>query len=50
MSVPRWRGAQVRLIGAVPDVAMRLLPVFERMGRANQEKARRNVGSRVRAR
>lgn len=39
-SVPRWRGAMVRLLGAVPDAGMRALPVFERIGSANQAKAR----------
>lgn len=44
-SVPRWRGAQVRLIGAVPDAVLRLAPLFHRMGRANQEKARRRLAA-----
>lgn len=42
-SVPRWRGAQVRLIGAVPDAVLRLAPILDRLGRANQQKARRRL-------
>lgn len=40
-SVPRWRGAQVRLIGAVPDAALHLAPLFGLLGRANQAKVMR---------
>jgi NAD(P)-dependent dehydrogenase (short-subunit alcohol dehydrogenase family) len=39
-SVPRWRGAQVRVLGAVPGVAMYALPLFARIGLRNQAKVR----------
>ena len=39
-SVPRWRGAQVRVLGMVPDIATRALPLFRRIGLANQNKVR----------
>ena len=37
-SVPRWRGAQVRLLGAAPDIALLLAPVFQRLGRRAQRR------------
>jgi len=42
-SVPRWRGAQVRLLGAVPDLAVRALPLFLALG----ERKRREVAERM---
>ena len=45
VSVPHWRGAQVRLIGMVPDVVLRAAPVFSRLGRAQQGRVRRALGS-----
>lgn len=42
VSVPHWRGAQVRAIGAVPDVVLRAAPLFMRLGRAQQERLRRS--------
>jgi short-subunit dehydrogenase len=45
LSVPRWRGAQVRVIGAVPDVVLRAAPLFTRLGRAQQDRVRRGLGS-----
>ncbi|MGI9197962.1 MAG: SDR family NAD(P)-dependent oxidoreductase [Candidatus Nanopelagicales bacterium] len=42
VSVPRWRGAQVRAIGAVPDLVLRAAPLFTRMGRAQQDRIRRS--------
>lgn len=42
-SVPRWRGAQVRLFGAVPDLVLHAAPLFARIGRLNQAKARRDA-------
>ncbi|MEI6372529.1 MAG: SDR family oxidoreductase [Actinomycetes bacterium] len=45
-SVPRWRGAQVRLLGVVPEFGVRALPLFRRMGRAQQVKARELLSSR----
>jgi short-subunit dehydrogenase len=40
-SVPRFRGAQVRLLGAAPGVWLRLLPLLRRVGALNQRKLRR---------
>jgi short-subunit dehydrogenase len=37
-SVPRWRGLQVRILGAVPDFALALAPLFTRMGRRAQQR------------
>ena len=45
VSVPRWRGAQVRIIGAIPDVVLRAAPLFTRLGRAQQDRVRRALGS-----
>lgn len=41
VSVPHWRGAQVRAFGALPDVVLRAAPLFRRLGRAQQDRARR---------
>ncbi|MFM7598047.1 MAG: SDR family NAD(P)-dependent oxidoreductase [Actinomycetota bacterium] len=41
VSVPKWRGAQVRAIGMVPDAALRAAPLFSRLGRAQQDRVRR---------
>jgi NAD(P)-dependent dehydrogenase (short-subunit alcohol dehydrogenase family) len=35
-SVPRWRGAQVRLLGAYPDASARLLPLIMASARRKQ--------------
>ncbi len=45
VSVPHWRGAQVRLISAIPDVVLRAAPLFTRLGRAQQDRVRRALGS-----
>ena len=45
VSVPHWRGAQVRLIGAIPDVILRAAPIFTRLGRAQQDRIRRGLES-----
>ncbi len=45
VSVPHWRGAQVRIIGAIPDLALRAAPLFTRLGRAQQDRIRRALGS-----
>lgn len=37
-SVPRWRGAQVRLLGMAPEVALRFAPVFQKIGRRAQQR------------
>ena len=34
-SVPRWRGAQVRLMAGAPDLMLRAAPLFTRMGMRN---------------
>lgn len=41
VSVPHWRGAQVRAFGAIPDAVLRAAPVFRRLGRAQQDRVRR---------
>lgn len=43
-SVPRWRGAQVRVLGAIPDVVLRAAPLFTRLGRSQQDRIRRRGG------
>jgi short-subunit dehydrogenase len=45
VSVPHWRGAQVRLIGAIPDVILRAAPIFTRLGRVQQDRIRRGLES-----
>jgi short-subunit dehydrogenase len=45
VSVPHWRGAQVRIIGTIPDLALRAAPLFTRLGRAQQDRIRRALGS-----
>ena len=42
VSVPHWRGAQVRVFGAIPDVVLRAAPLFSRLGRAQQDRVRRS--------
>jgi len=37
-SVPHWRGAQVRLLGVAPDIALRLAPILQRIGRRAQRR------------
>lgn len=39
--VPHWRGGQVRLLGAVPDLALKAAPVFKRLGQRQQSRTRR---------
>lgn len=43
VSVPHWRGAQVRAFGALPDLVLRAAPLFTRLGRAQQDRVRREV-------
>ncbi len=45
VSVPRWRGAEVRLIGAVPDFALALHPVIAWVGRRNQARLVARLGN-----
>ncbi len=42
VSVPRWRGAQVRALGALPDLVLPVAPLFARLGRAQQDRLRRS--------
>ncbi|SCE82899.1 Short-chain dehydrogenase [Micromonospora mirobrigensis] len=44
VSLPRWRGAQVRLLDAFPRIALALLPAVRAAGRAGQRRQRRRVG------
>ena len=41
-AVPRWRGAQVRVLDAVPDLSLKVLPVAVRMGKRQQAKFRKS--------
>jgi short-subunit dehydrogenase len=45
-SVPRWRGAQVRLMAGVPDLALRAAPLFTGMGMRNLAKVRAQASAR----
>ncbi|MCM0674903.1 SDR family oxidoreductase [Micromonospora phytophila] len=45
VSVPRWRGAQVRLFDAMPGVALRLAPLILAAGRAGQRRQLRRTGA-----
>lgn len=38
--VPRWRGAQVRLLAAAPDAALRAAPLFWQQGLRNLQRVR----------
>ncbi|MGC5017234.1 SDR family NAD(P)-dependent oxidoreductase [Micromonospora sp. DT47] len=44
VSLPRWRGAQVRLLDTLPRLALGLTPVVRAAGRAGQRRQRRRVG------
>ncbi|MFI2708995.1 SDR family NAD(P)-dependent oxidoreductase [Micromonospora sp. NPDC018662] len=43
VSLPRWRGAQVRLLDALPRLALALTPVVRAAGRAGQRRQARRV-------
>lgn len=43
VSLPRWRGAQVRLLDAYPRLALALTPVVRAAGRAGQRRQARRV-------
>jgi hypothetical protein len=45
VAVPRWRGAQVRLLDAFPGAAMRLAPVMLAVGRAGQRRTARRIAA-----
>lgn len=47
-SVPRWRGAQVRLFAGMPDLMLRTAPIFTRIGLRNLEKARAQASADAR--
>lgn len=42
VSVPHWRGAQVRLLGMAPDVMLSAAGLFTRLGRSQQDRVRRH--------
>ncbi|MBY8871953.1 SDR family oxidoreductase [Micromonospora sp. PLK6-60] len=44
VTLPRWRGVQVRLLDAFPRAALGLLPVVRAAGLAGQRRQRRRVG------
>lgn len=41
-AVPRWRGAQVRVLDAIPDLSLKVLPIAVGIGKRQQAKFRRN--------
>lgn len=45
VAVPRWRGAQVRLLAAYPRLGLRLLPVVTAIGRAGQRRHTRRLAA-----
>lgn len=45
VSLPRWRGAQVRLLDTLPRLAVGLTPVIGAVGRAGQRRQRRRGGA-----
>lgn len=45
VSLPRWRGAQVRLLDALPGLAVALTPLVQAAGRAGQRRQRRRTAS-----
>ncbi|MBQ1015339.1 SDR family NAD(P)-dependent oxidoreductase, partial [Micromonospora sp. M51] len=45
VSLPRWRGAQVRLLDALPRLAVTLTPLVRAAGRAGQRRQRRRSAS-----
>ncbi|MFG3697930.1 hypothetical protein ACGF5C_08405 [Micromonospora sp. NPDC047620] len=48
VSVPRWRGAQVRLLDALPGPAVRLAPLILAAGRTGQRRQHRRAGAEPR--
>jgi NAD(P)-dependent dehydrogenase (short-subunit alcohol dehydrogenase family) len=45
VAVPRWRGAQVRLLDAFPSLAMRLAGIVLATGRAGQRRVARRIAA-----
>ncbi len=43
VSVPRWRGAQVRVLGAMPELSLRFAGAFNKLGQLNQQKWARDL-------
>jgi len=46
VSVPHWRGAQVRLLGVAPDMVLSAAGLFTRLGRSQQDRVRRHQDHR----
>lgn len=44
-SVPHWRGGLVRVLGAVPDHALRFAGVFAKVGEGNRQRAAARLGA-----
>lgn len=44
-SVPHWRGAQVRMLSAIPDRALLAAPLFRSLGLRQQSRMRRHLTS-----
>jgi hypothetical protein len=40
-AVPRWRGVQVRIADAMPELALKALPLFVSQGRRAQQRFQR---------
>jgi short-subunit dehydrogenase len=49
VTLPRWRGAQVRLLDALPRLALGLTPLVSAVGRAGQARQRRRADPARRA-
>lgn len=45
VAMPRWRGAQVRVLDAFPALAVRLTPTAMAVGRAGQRRLRRRISA-----
>jgi NAD(P)-dependent dehydrogenase (short-subunit alcohol dehydrogenase family) len=45
VTMPRWRGAQVRLLDAFPSLAVRLTPAVMAVGRAGQRRLGRRISA-----
>ncbi|HEX2774419.1 MAG TPA: SDR family oxidoreductase [Micromonosporaceae bacterium] len=45
VTMPRWRGAQVRLLDAFPTLGIRLTPLAMAVGRAGQRRLRRRISA-----
>ena len=45
LSVPRWRGAQVRVLDTFPRLSLRLANLVRGTGRAGQRRQARRIGN-----